>query len=179
MTKKNNKGFSAVELMVALVIVGLVTALAIKFTSSASARAGFIDTLNQFVADYSYARQLASKTNRYVAIVFNATGEYYDIMTQKNTGNYEVFELHRRVTPKLGTQFYDKANMPSFTINAMGMVRDYPINSASSIQNFILEFFQTNTSGSLYLYKRKILIYGTGGIKVKPNTWDADGQIDY
>jgi prepilin-type N-terminal cleavage/methylation domain-containing protein len=165
MNKKPNSGFTVIELLVTLAIIGVLLIVTVGVGRSAIQRASFTNVLNQFVADVSYARQLASRLNRYVAIDFDDAGRYYVIKVQDKIGNYTDFSDNKTVDPLSGREFF--ANATDFAVNSMGIVRGFPVVANSPPITVTIDFLQKNRSSGDVDYKKKVTVFSSGGIKIE------------
>ncbi len=134
MKKMKNNGFSVIELLVSVIIVGVLLGLVLTVGRHTIKRSEFTSTLNQFVSDVAYARQLAARENRYVAVVFDATGtEYTNQLETKISGNIAAaesdadynFTVVKRVEPMNGQQFND-GSVKGFLVNSVGETYKFP-----------------------------------------------------
>jgi prepilin-type N-terminal cleavage/methylation domain-containing protein len=162
---KHSKGFTIIEMLITLAVLAALIVVSVGVGRSAIQRANFTSALNNFVADVSYARQLASRTNRYVAIDFNDAGSSYTIKVQDKLGDYTTFNDDRTIDPMSGQQFVE--NFSDFTINSVGMIRDFPVTAGSGIKTITLDFIQLNSVTGSYDYKKTVTLFPSGGIKIE------------
>ena len=166
--KINNKGFTIVELLVTIGFIAILVILSVTMGRSALQRSSFTAAINQFVADFSYARQLASRENRYVAIVINPGGTAYTIRIQRKIGldlsNPNNYMDDKTVEPLEGEQFFSSAS--SFAVNSVGVIRAYPVNVNASPITVTLTCVKKRMSGEID-YKRTLTIFPSGGIKIE------------
>lgn len=158
-----------------LTIFGVVTILAISMGRSAAQRSALSSVVNKFVADFSRAKQLASRENRYVAIEFNSSGTSYSIWKQVDLGDLDAdFKYVETVVPMEDKEFFDGSTIQHFAVNSVGEVyRYYPSGSTKidTTQTFgmVLFFYikRMEDEEAEIDYKRKIRIYPSGGISVE------------
>ncbi len=81
------KGFSLIELLVIIALIGIIAVVTIQIGRSAIQRTSSTRAINMFISDVSSIKQLAAKENRYFAISFNADGVSYTIQEQTNIGD--------------------------------------------------------------------------------------------
>jgi len=168
--KQNKKGFTLIELLVTIAIMAMLMTMAISVGRHSIQKADFTAGLNQFVADVSYARQLAARENRYVAIDFNEEGTAYDMLVQRSlsrdpydTSNY--FKEKSEVKPLNGKVFV-KGQM-DFAVNAMGIIRPYPVKYTDNPISVTFNFVQEETGSGIMIAKKKITLFPAGGIKIE------------
>ncbi|MCP5049942.1 MAG: prepilin-type N-terminal cleavage/methylation domain-containing protein [bacterium] len=165
-TKKRMSGFTVVEMLVTLAIMAMLLIVSVGVGRSAIQRASFTSLLNNFVADVAYARQLASRLNRYVAIDFdNTTGASYTIKVQDKLGDYTTFNDEKTVDPLDGETFFKDAT--DFSVNSMGMIRPYPVTASSSITTATVDFIQLNKVSGSTDYKKTVTLFPSGGVKIE------------
>jgi len=168
MKKKN--GFTIIELLVTIAIIGIITVIGINMGRSAVQRSMFTAAINQFVADFSLARQLASRENRYVAIDFDADGTSYRLLVQKSiqtplTTDANSYRVNKTVVPYNGETFLNSAD--DFAVNSRGVVRAFPVVAGSSPISVTINFFRKKGKTDTIDYQRTITIYPSGGIKIE------------
>lgn len=173
---KKKRGFTVVEMLVALAIMGILVVLSFQVGRSSLQRASITAAINGFVADFNYARQLASRENRYVAFDFDVEGTEgasYTIRILKGIS----------LDPSLETSYTDeKTNSPmngepcfsgatDFAVNSMGVVRKYPVDITSNPVSVTINFFKikggAGSGTTIKEYERFITIFPTGGIKIE------------
>lgn len=165
MKTKKNSGYTITEMLVALALIAVVITMAIGVGRSALHRANFTSVLNGFMADFNYARQLATRLNRYVAIDFDNQGRSYQILVQRNIGDFVNFDVDREVNPLSGEEFL--AGSTDFVVNSMGIIRAYPVVANSPPIQVTLEFIQKNKANTGTVYKTNVTIFPSGGIKIE------------
>jgi len=167
--KRNHRvrGFTVVELLVALVIFGLLAVAAINMGRSSMQRSTFSSAVNTFVADFSSVKQQATMENRYLAIDFNAGGTGYTILRQRNLDDFANWQSLRTVTPMGGKPFFLTGEASDFMVNSTGEVFAYPMTGSipQPIQ-VSMSFFIYKPGTSLVDYQRQVRIFPTGGIKI-------------
>ncbi|MDY0296198.1 MAG: type II secretion system protein [Acidobacteriota bacterium] len=168
MTRLHRKrGFTVVELLVALGIFGLLAVLAINIGRSSMQRAAFSSAVNSFVADFSAIKQQASMENRYMAIDFNGIGTGYTVLRQRNLDDFVNWQPLRTVTPMEGKAFFPPAEADDFMINSTGEVFAYPVSGTLPQSTQVeMSFFIYKPGTSEVDYQRQVRIFPTGGIKI-------------
>jgi hypothetical protein len=159
---KKNRGFSVAELLAIIVIMAILIVSGVSVSRSILPRSYLATAINTFSADFSYARQLASKENRYIAFVFNSEGTAYTLYRQKLVGDntqWDPIEKKINIKPMKGRKFFETAT--DFVVGSMGEVRDYP--NCGSNTTITLDFFISKGDVN---FKNQIKIYEHGGIKV-------------
>lgn len=165
MKNKRNSGYTITELLVAIAMLAIILTMAIGVGRGALHRANFTSVLNGFMADFNYARQLATRLNRYVAVDFDDLGRSYRILVQRSVGDYVNFDLDRTVEPTGGEEFL--AGSTDFVVNSMGIIRAYPVVANSPPIQVTLEFIQKNKANTGNVYKTNVTIFPSGGIKIE------------
>ncbi|MCP5107960.1 MAG: prepilin-type N-terminal cleavage/methylation domain-containing protein [bacterium] len=172
---KKNKGFTIVEMLVTVAVLAIFLGLTLNISQSSLQKASFTAAFNQFVADFYYARQLASLENRYVAIIFDVSGRFYDISVQTtidaDLSDPATYIHHKRTEPLGGKPFFDYSATQDFTFSPTGVVRPYPLDFNDDPISLTLTFYKAQeiSQGGSYAvkyYKRTVRIYPSGGIKI-------------
>ncbi len=176
--RQNEKGMTIIEILVTLAIFGAILAVSVNLGKAAAQRTNLSNAVNKFVADYSYARMLASRDNRYVAIVFEEDGTGYSILVQRKIGDdltqAENYDVDKVVRPMDNEVFFEHAVTTSFAVNSMGMVKAFPVNPNNPPITVILDFFVKDKVLDEIDYEQTITLFPTGGIKIDQR--DAVGQ---
>ncbi|MDQ1349810.1 MAG: Prepilin-type N-terminal cleavage/methylation protein [Acidobacteriota bacterium] len=172
MKKKKNNGFTILELLITLVIVGIFAALSVSIARTAVARASFTTAINQFVSDFYFARQLAARENKYVAIVFNNNGRSYTmrilnslIANPELEANYIIL---KEVEPMPEKQFFE--GVTSFAFSSTGVIRSYPVDLDAAPASFSLTFLRETSGAGEKDFKKTIQVYPSGGIQIETTT---------
>jgi len=167
MCAHRNRGFTVVELLVALVIFGLLAVLAVNMGRSSMQRATFTSAVNTFVADFSAIKQKATMENRYMVIDFNSGGTGYTIRRQRSLDNFANWDTVRTVTPMEGKPFFLAGDADDFMVNSTGGVFAFPMTgSVPQPIQVIMSFFIYKPGTSQVDYQRQVRIFPTGGIKI-------------
>lgn len=165
---KKNRGFSILELLITIAIMGALIVLGLNVGRSALQRSDFNAAINGFIADFSYARQLAARENRYVAIVFDSDGRFYTIRVQRGIGldltDTNSYSDDKTVEPLNGEVFFSKTT--DFAVNSMGIIRAYPVDLTAVPITITLQCQKKTSSGTLD-YKNTLTIFPSGGIKIE------------
>jgi prepilin-type N-terminal cleavage/methylation domain-containing protein len=170
MIKKN--GFTVVEMLVSLLLLAVLVAISFSVGRETIARADFTSTVNQFISDFSFARQLAARENRYAAITFDSEGTTYSVLLQREVAQDPAstasFTEMKKVEPMNGKQFIAK-NTPGFMVNAMGITRKFPYDPANADPITVtVDFFRNDvTKVDVILFKKTLTIFPSGGIKIE------------
>ena len=170
---KKKRGFSVVEMLVAIAIMALILVVSMQVGRSSIQRSSFTAAINEFVADFNYARTLASRENRYVAFDFNSNGASYTMRILRGVSLDPQLEgsyiNHKIVEPMDGYPCFSGAT--DFAVNSMGVIRQFPVDPNSSPITVTLNFFKAKP-GTEYStpekdYEKTITIFPTGGIKIE------------
>jgi len=167
---KNKSGFSVVELLVVLVILSVIVVLTLRVGESVTANSRITGLINNFLADCSSAKLLASTENRYVSITFSPDGRSYSLSKQTDVSDYNSWTPVKTVTPFTDRGFFDSAGVSDFAVNSTGEVRSLPININNNPENVTLVFFIRKGRGGAdepIVYQRTIRIFPYGGLKVE------------
>jgi prepilin-type N-terminal cleavage/methylation domain-containing protein len=167
MNKK--RGMTIVEVLVTLAILGLVILMGLSLGKGQIQRADFTSAVNQFVADLGYARQLASRENRYVAFLFNPGCSNYTIMVQKRIGldltQESSFRFEKVVEPLNGEKFVETPS--DFAVNSVGIIHTYPISVNSTPTTVTLNFVKLDRATGVKSYESKLTLFPSGGVKIE------------
>ena len=169
---KKKSGFTVVELLIVLLLLGILVALTLGIGDSVTTNSRITGLINNFLADFSSAKLLASAENRYVAITFSNDGRSYTLQKQTDVSNYNNWTLVKTVTPFSDRTFFNTGTLSDFAINSTGEVRTLPININSNPVNVSLVFYirrGRGTSSDPIAYQRTIQIFPYGGLKVEKN----------
>ncbi len=168
------RGFSLVELLVVMVIAGVLLIVSINIASNVITKSKFSGGVNKIIADIAYAKELASKENRWVKIDFKNDGKTYTIDKQKKIGDLSQFVVVKRRQPMEGKMFFTPGgnDVTDFAINSRGEVKKVSdlSNPTALPSEIILRIWIRKGDGSLsnpLIYQRTIRIYPYGGIKVE------------
>ena len=168
------RGFSLVELLVVMIVAGVLLLISINIASSVITKSRFSGGVNKIIADIAYAKELASKENRWVRIHFHSDGKTYTIEKQKIIGDLNQFEVVKKRQPMEGRIFFNpgSTDVTDFAVNSRGEVKKASdlTNPTSQPAEIILTVWSREGDGSLshpIIYQRKIRIYPYGGIKVE------------
>ncbi len=168
---KKKRGFSVVEMLITLGIIAFLLVLSLQVGRSSVQRASFTAAVNNFVADFNYARQLATRENRYVAFDFNDEGSSYNILILRGVGldpqDEDNYRNHKVASPMEGEPCFTGAS--DFAVNSMGVIRQYPVDPNASPVTVTLDFYKARTRAGTGEkdYEKTITIFPTGGIKIE------------
>ncbi len=185
---RNKKGFTAVEMVLTLAIAAIIITLTINMGRSISQRSNIDAFTSKFVGDYYYARQLAARENRYIAILFD---------TENRKDNYKIY-IHADLTkpPSDETfretdeenyawelvkekdlyvqsqhegvhEYFDVTTVTDLVFSPSGLVHAWPVQINSDPINITLTFFKLDRLTGQIDYKRKLYIYPTGGLRIE------------
>jgi prepilin-type N-terminal cleavage/methylation domain-containing protein len=167
---RKKSGFTAVELLVVVAVLGILVVLSMKVGESVTSNSRITGLINNFLADFSAAKLLASAENRYVAITFSNDGRSYTIQKQTDVSVYTAWTNVKTVTPLSDRAFFDHGAISDFAINSTGEVRTLPIVINSNPANITLVFFIRKGRGvstDPIAYQRTLQIFPYGGLKVE------------
>lgn len=167
MNKK--RGMTIVETLVTLAILGIVILMGLALGKGQIQRADFTSSVNQFVADLGYARQLASRENRYVVFKFNPECSNYTMLVQRRIGldlsQDGSFRIEKVVAPLYGEQFVETPS--DFAVNSMGIIHNYPVNVNSIPTTVTLIFIKLDKATGAKSYASKLTLFPSGGVKIE------------
>lgn len=167
---KTKKGFTVVELLVTMALLSIIVVLSLRVGESVTANSRITGLINNFLADFSQAKLMASAENRYVAVTFAADGRSYSILKQTDVSDYTTWTLVKTEMPLSDRTFFNNAGVSDFAVNSTGEVRSLPININASPAGVILKFFirkKLGTPTDEIAYNRTIQIFPYGGLKVE------------
>jgi len=163
---KTKKGFTIVELLIVLSLLAIIVVMVVQATSTFALNARFTGIINNFMADFSAAKLLASSENRLVAIVFGGDGGSYTILKQTSIDSLANWTLVKTSRPISEGAFFDTGAISDFAISSVGEIHDYPVVANSNPVALDFQFFITDSTGE-YVRQRTIHVYPYGGIKVE------------
>lgn len=163
---KKNRGFTIIELLVMVALIGIIVMVASTVSESIRLKSRIAGVVNNFISDFNRAKILAAAENRYVAFVFNPNGSSYDVLKQQligdlNTGNWTRIS---RFNPTETERFFETATVESFAVNSLGEIRKLPL-VANSMPVSIQQVFSFNWHGNGYSAIMTIQAYG--GLKIE------------
>jgi prepilin-type N-terminal cleavage/methylation domain-containing protein len=169
---RKEKGFTVVELLITLVVLGVLVVMVVSIGESVTANSRITGLINNFLADFSQAKLLASAENRYVAITFSADGRSYSLFKQTDITitDIENWTPVKTITPFSDRPFFTPGALPDFAINSTGEVRPLPIDLSVAPSGITLNFFIRKGQGldsDAVAYTRTIQILPYGGLKVE------------
>jgi prepilin-type N-terminal cleavage/methylation domain-containing protein len=164
-------GFTIMELLLVLVILGVLVALSLSVGDSVTSNSRITGLINNFLADYSAAKLLAASENRYVAITFANDGRSYTLQKQTDVSSYASWTHVKTVVPFSDRSFFASGEVSDFAINSTGEVRLLPLaDPLPSPSSITLKFYIRKGAGVAsdpYAYQRTIQIFPYGGLKVE------------
>jgi prepilin-type N-terminal cleavage/methylation domain-containing protein len=159
------KGFTLIEMLVAIAVLSIVVFLSFSVGRSAMHRASYSGTVNRFISDVSSIKQLAAMENRFAALVFNNDGTSYTIQKQTAIGAFNWTPISR-VEAGDGKEFYDKATIVAgIAVNSRGEIFKYPVGVASLPESLNIQLY--TKTGTKIDYKKTIIIFSNGGIQIE------------
>lgn len=170
MTKK--RGFTLVELLITMFILAVLIVMVARIGENVTANSRISGLINNFLADFSQAKLIASAENRYVAITFSSDGFSYAISKQTDITDPTTWTLVKTVRPLSDRTFFNTGEVSDFAINSTGEVRPLPIDLTVSPSGTSLRFFIRKGRGlstDEIAYDRTIQILPYGGLKVEKN----------
>jgi len=167
---KKKSGFTVVELLIVLLLLGIIVVLTLRVGESVTANSRITGLINNFLADFSQAKLLASSENRYVAITFSSDGRSYSLQKQNDVSDFSTWTQVKTVTPLSEGAFFTAGAFSDFAVNSTGVVRlvdsGGTVYPGSNPANVTLVFYIRKRDGSI-AYRRTIQIFPYGGLKVE------------
>ncbi|MCP4158414.1 MAG: hypothetical protein GY757_62520 [bacterium] len=186
---KKNNGYTVIEVLISLSVLAAILIMIVGMGRSAIQRASISSIANGFIADFSFAKQLATRENRYIAIEFNAFGTGYSIKRQveignltntKTTGSGPNWFTVRTATPltenKKERSFFEYTGIHHLAVNSVGEVYEYDptagdgsprITNMQPVDRVIDFFIKMSNQETHKDYEKTMRIYPSGGIKVE------------
>jgi prepilin-type N-terminal cleavage/methylation domain-containing protein len=152
---KKQKGFSLIELMLVLLLIGMMAAMTVNFSIHNRDRWAVRDTAREMTSTYYQAKQRAAREN--ASIRFEVRSDGYAIYWN-NAGAWEA--IKNEIYPKHITT----GTPADFKINPMGFILDPGILNSTMLgtQTIVL----TAPRGA-YVDSMTITIYPYGGLRVE------------
>lgn len=159
-----------VEVLVTLAILGMVIIMALSLGKGQIQRADFTSAVNQFISDLGYARQLASRENRYVAFKFNADCSNYTMLVQRRIGEHDLsqeesYRFEKVVEPLNGEKFVETPT--DFAVNSIGIIHKFPVNINSTPTTVTMNFIKLDRATGAKSYESKLTLFPSGGVKIE------------
>jgi prepilin-type N-terminal cleavage/methylation domain-containing protein len=174
---RNNKGFSLIELLVSILIIGLLAAIGLSLTRDTVRKTDVSAAFNGFLSDYNYARQLAARENRIVGFKFDSLGNSYSIMKLRGitldwtlTASYDLVKTVTPTGKKDAFIYGTGGGACDFSINSMGMIQKYPIDPLNPSPKISLYFFAKASSSTSYqktTFEKRMTLFPSGGYKIE------------
>ena len=171
---KIKSGFTVVELLVVLMLLGIIVVLTMSIGDNVTANSRMTGLINNFLADFSSAKLLAAAENRYVSITFSSDGRSYALQKQTDITNFNSWTPVKTVTPFSDRVFFNTAAVSDFAVNSTGEVR---LLDSSGIPDMVTPLGTINlnlfirkgrgSSSDPIAYQRTIQIFPYGGLKVE------------
>ena len=168
--KNENRGYTVVQLLLVIAIFSAFTVMLLNVSKSAIQQSDFSSAVNNFVSDFSYAKQYAIKENCFVLFDFDADGQSYTIRTLasgEETDEWDVILRERNVKPIKGQQFFNGSTVRSFVLNSLGEVLSFPMKSNKQPVLIKLTFFKRNGDIDTADFQKTVNIFPSGGIKIE------------
>lgn len=171
---KTKNGFSVVELLIVIAVLAVIVTMTARVGESVTANSRITGLVNNFLADFSSAKLLASTENRYVAITFSGDGNSYTLQKQTDITNFNNWTPVKTVTPFTDRPFFTPGEVSDFAVNSTGAVRllksdgtpDMTTAVGTISQNFYIRKGRGG-AGDPVVYRRTIQIFPYGGLKVE------------
>jgi len=161
--------FFDLERLVILMLIGILVFLTLGIGDSVTANSRITGLINNFMADFSAAKQLAAAENCYVSITFE-NDRSYTLRKQNVVSDYTQWTQVKTVTPFSDRPFFNAADVSNFAVNSTGQVRKLPININNNPEPVTLVFYIRKGRGTAtdpIAYQRTIQIFPYGGLKVE------------
>jgi hypothetical protein len=155
-----------------MLMLAVLVVMVARIGENVTANSRISGLINNFLADFSQAKLIASSENRYVAITFSADGFSYTISKQTDITDPTTWTLVKTVRPFSDRTFFSAGGVSDFAVNSTGEVRPLPIDLTQSPSSATLRFFIRKGRGlstDAIAYNRTIQILPYGGLKVEKN----------
>ena len=166
----NKRGFTIVELLITMFMLAVLVVMVARIGENVSASSRMTGLINNFLADFSQAKLIASAENRYVAITFSPDGLSYIISRQTDITDLTAWSPVKTVKPFSNRVFFSASGVSDFAINSTGEIRPLPIDLTQSPSGTTLKFYMRKGRGAstdAVVYNRTIQILPYGGLKVE------------
>jgi prepilin-type N-terminal cleavage/methylation domain-containing protein len=150
---KNKNGYSLIELLLVLVLIGTIAAMTVSFTMHNKYRWALRDIARTITSTYYQAKQRAARENSSIRLDVKATGY---TLYRDNAGTWQVLK---------NEGYYEKVSASSianFIINPSGFIIDPGTLKIAAAQTITL-----NVPHGVDVDSMTITIYPYGGLNVK------------
>jgi Tfp pilus assembly protein FimT len=169
-----NEGYTVTELVVVVTLIGIITVIGASIGSRVFKSAKMATITNRLISDINFAKMLASRESKFIAITFENEGTSYRVRKQKDFGDLVNFEDVKRVRPLEGEVFFRIADVNSFAVNSTGEIFSYSESGGVSGDptqiklTLIIKKSKTgdDSTTNVALHK-KLLLYPYGGVKIE------------
>jgi Tfp pilus assembly protein FimT len=159
-----------------MAVLAVVVTMSVRVGESVTANSRITGLVNNFLADFSSAKLLASTENRYVAITFSDDGNSYTLQKQADITHFNDWTMVKTVSPFTDRQFFTPGEVSDFAVNSTGEVRLLKSDGTPDMTTAvgtIRQIFHIRKgrggAGEPVVYRRTIQIFPYGGLKVEKN----------
>ncbi|MGR3178934.1 MAG: pilus assembly FimT family protein [Candidatus Anammoxibacter sp.] len=162
----NQKGFSLMELIIVIAIIGIISAISIPTLFTALHKKRVDQAAQQIVWDLRRARSAAIRHKEDCVVSFSGMGTYtaYLKNTNKNILNGNLKERYP------GVEFNCKGDDGNLIGDPVDAVTFKPTRKISGIENRIFIMSTSDLSANRTAGMRKISVSSTGRVKIKKYT---------
>lgn len=170
-----NKGFTTIELLVTIAILGIIVVMVATISPSIIQRTKLNGVVNELLSDLNMAKQIASSENRYVMIDFSDDGSFYTLRKQHDPMVFDISDVEdeniwqtiKKVRPLDDAKFFETGGVTDFALSSTGQTRlldEFNPDPAQITLEICVK--KRQVSGDVD-YIKKIIVYPYGGIKLE------------
>ncbi len=171
----NKKGFTTIELVITISILGIIVVMIATVSPSIIQRTKLNGVVNELLSDINMAKQIASSENRYVIIDFSEDGSFYTLRKQYDPMTFDISDLEdediwqtiKKVRPLDDAAFFETSGVTDFALSSTGQTRLLDSSNPDPVQVTLEVCIKRKQVSGDVDYTKKIIIYPYGGVKLE------------